>query len=447
MENILIKNAFIVNEGILFKGDIKIKNNIIEKINSNIETQPDEQYKIINAEGKYVFPGIIDNHVHFREPGLTHKADLETESSAAVAGGITSYMEMPNTIPLATTIENLEHKFELAAQKSKANFSFYLGVTSNNLDEILKSNTNSYCGLKLFLGSSTGNLKVENKNYIEQLFKEYKQIIALHCEDDTIIKENFQKYYSIYGDNIPFSLHSKIRDAKACFESTKYAVDLAKKHNTKIHILHLSTADELVLLENTSIENKKITAEACVHHLWFSSDDYEQLGSKIKWNPSIKDIHHRSELRKALSAGLIDVIGTDHAPHLLNEKNSTYANSPSGAPLVQFALQVMLQLVDEKVITLEKLVELMSHNPAKLFNIKYRGFIREGYFADLVIVDRKKSFNVTKDIILSKCGWSPLEGQKFNSTIDTTIVNGNIVYSNNKVSQGIFGERLEFKRQ
>lgn len=446
MSKIHIKNAFIINEGILFKGNILINNDIIAEITENNSDEYFENAEVIDAEGLYLFPGIIDNHVHFREPGLTHKADIETESSAAVAGGITSFMEMPNTNPAAISVEILEDKFKIAAQKSKANFSFYMGVNSNNTDEILNSNINSYSGLKLFLGSSTGNMKVDNLSHIETLFQSAKQIIALHCEDDQIVNDNLNKYKEIFGDDIPFSFHHKIRSAEACFSSSKFAVELAKKYNTKIHIMHLSTADELSLLESKSLKDKNITAEVCVHHLWFTADDYENLGAKIKWNPAIKETHHRDALRSALNQGLIDVIGTDHAPHLLSEKDNVYAKSPSGAPIIQFSLQIMLELVKQNIISIEKISELMAHNPATLFNIEKRGFIRKGYFADLVLVDRNKEFTVNKDIILSKCKWSPLEGQTFSSTIKTTLVNGAIAFDNSKVADITAGKRLIFNR-
>lgn len=446
MSKLHIKNAFIVNEGILFKGNILIKDDIIVEITENNSDEFFEDAKVIEAEGLYLLPGVIDNHVHFREPGLTHKADIQSESSAAVAGGVTSYMEMPNTNPPAISIEVLEEKFNIAKLKSKANFSFYMGVNAENTDEILSADVNAICGLKLFLGSSTGDMKVDNLSHIETLFKSSKHLIALHCEDDKIVNQNLKLYREIFGEEIPFNFHHRIRSADACFSSSKFAVELAKKFNAKIHIMHLSTEEELSLFDNKSLKDKNITAEVCVHHLWFTADDYENLGAKIKWNPAIKETHHREALRNALSNGLIDVVGTDHAPHLLSEKDNVYVKSPSGAPIIQFSLQIMLELVKKKIISIERLTQLMAHNPATLFNIHNRGFIRKGYFADLVLVDLNKEFTVNKDIILSKCKWSPLEGQTFSSTIEKTIVNGTIAFENKKVADITAGKRLVFNR-
>jgi dihydroorotase len=446
-EHIHIANALIVNEGKICKGDILTEDQIISAVlyNNSLKTPTGARY--INAEGLYLFPGIIDDQVHFREPGLTHKADIYHESRAAVAGGITSYMEMPNTKPPATTLELLEQKFDIASRNSMANFSFYMGVSNDNVDEVLKTPLNSVCGIKIFLGSSTGNLLVDNDSTLEQIFSQTKHIVAVHCEDDLIISENLKKYFDIYGDNIPASMHHKIRDEKACYSSTAKAVHLAKKHNTRLHVLHISTTEELAFFEqNLSPEQKRITAEVCVHHLWFTSDDYENLGNFIKWNPSIKESRHRQGLREALHNGLIDIVATDHAPHLEEEKELPYTKAPSGGPIVQFSLQMMLEMVHDGFIKPEEVVRLMCHNPAKLFSIHKRGFIREGFYADLVLVDLNKTDTVERKKILSKCKWSPLEGTIFHSVIDTTIVNGTIAWSEGRLNESVRGMRLMFDR-
>ncbi len=446
-KSIHIANAFIVNEGKICKGDLIIENNFISKIalHSSLETPLHAEY--INAEGLYLLPGIIDDQVHFREPGLTDKADIEHESRAAVAGGVTSFMEMPNTKPAAVTIDLLEQKYVTAAQKSMANYSFYMGVTNDNAEEVLKLPLDSVCGVKMFLGSSTGNLLVDNEETIEKIFANTKHIVAVHCEDDEIIENNLQKYTQLYGEQIPVSLHHKIRTEEACFASSSKAVRLAKKHNTRLHVLHISTADELSLFENKiSPVGKKITAEACVHHLWFTSQDYEQKGTLIKWNPSVKEQHHREALRAAVNSGLIDVIATDHAPHLLSEKDNVYNKAPSGAPIVQFSLQMMLELVHQKIFSLEHVVKMMCHNPALLFQIDRRGFIREGWYADLVLVDMNMKYSVSKEHIFSKCGWSPLEHFTFQSTIDTTFVNGQTAWQKGNFYDEVRGMRLRFNR-
>jgi len=447
-ERIHIANALIVNEGKICKGDILTENLIISAVSFDKPIETPTGAKYINADGLYLFPGVIDDQVHFREPGLTHKADISHESRAAVAGGVTSYMEMPNTKPPATTLELLEQKYNIAAGNSRANFSFYMGVTNDNAEEVLKTPLDSVCGIKIFLGSSTGNLLVDNDSTLEKIFAQTRHIVAVHCEDDLIISENLRKHNELYGDNIPASMHHKIRDEKACYSSTAKAVQLAKKHNTRLHVLHLSTAEELAFFEQSlSPEQKRITAEVCVHHLWFTSDDYEQRGNFIKWNPSIKDARHRQALRDAILKGRIDVVATDHAPHLEEEKSLPYTKAPSGGPIVQFSLQIMLELVHEGVLTMEDVARLMCHNPAQLFSIHRRGFIREGYFADLVLVDINKTYTVERETIFSKCKWSPLEGTTFHSVIDTTIVNGIIAWSNGRLNDSVRGMRLMFDRQ
>jgi len=442
-----IANAFIVNEGIICKGDVLTDGKIIQRIslNSSIDTPENAQY--INAEGLYLIPGVIDDQVHFREPGITHKADIFHESRAAVAGGVTSFMDMPNTKPQAVSLQLLEDKYVIASKNSFANFSFYMGVTNDNADEVLKTPLDSVCGLKMFLGSSTGNLLVDRDETIEKIFSESKHIIAVHCEDDEIIRKNLEDYKAIYGENIPVTVHHKIRDASSCLKSSSKAVRLAKKYNTRLHVLHISTADELSLFDHTvPLEQKRITAEVCVHHLWFHADDYESLGSLIKWNPSIKEKMHREALREAITNGLIDIVATDHAPHLTEEKDNFYLQSPSGAPIIQFSLLMMLEMVKDKLLSMEQVVWLMCHNPSRLFNIRKRGFIREGWFADLVLVNTNKTYTVEKTKIFSKCGWSPLEGTVFSSEIQTTIVNGQIVWNNGSFDENVRGERMFFDR-
>jgi dihydroorotase len=446
-EKIHIANARIVNEGTICRGDVLVENEKISCVSLNVPLQTPEGFQCINAEGLYLFPGLIDDQVHFREPGLTHKADIYHESRAAVAGGVTSFMDMPNTKPAATTLELLEEKYALAAKSSVANYSFYMGVTNDNANEVLQTPLDSVCGLKMFLGSSTGNLLVNNSEAIEKIFAETKHIISVHCEEDEIIAQNLHHYRNLYGENIPVSLHHKIRNAEACLTSSSRAVALARKYKTRLHVLHISTIDELALFDsNVALEDKHIICEVCVHHLWFTSDDYEAHGNFIKWNPSIKEPYHREGLRKALTAGAIDMVATDHAPHLAEEKNNPYTQSPSGAPIIQFSLQIMLELARQKIIKLEDISRLMCHNPATLFKIHKRGFIRPGYFADLVLVDLNTSCKVEKEIILSKCGWSPLEGTVFHSAIDTTIINGTIAWQKGKFNDKVRGKRLLFDR-
>jgi dihydroorotase len=443
--NYLLKSATIVNEGKQIVADILILNGRIEKIGSDITA--DSSIKVIDLNGKYVLPGCIDDQVHFREPGLIHKADIATEARAAVAGGITSFMEMPNTVPNTLTQELLEDKYVLASKSSIANYSFFMGASNDNIDEVLKTDRTKVCGIKIFMGSSTGNMLVDNIDVLEQLFKRVPPtLIATHCEDEATIKANIEKYRAIYGENVPVEMHPLIRSAEACYLSSSLAVDLAKKYETRLHILHISTEKELSLFDNTiPLEQKKITAEACVHHLWFSDEDYKTKGNYIKWNPAVKTANDRDAIMQAVIDGRIDVIATDHAPHTIEEKEQSYFKAPSGGPLVQHALPAMLEKMEQGKITIEKIVEKMAHNPAILFQIEGRGYIREGYFADLVVID-KKPITVTKENILYKCGWSPFEGTTFSYSVDQTFVNGNRVYANGEVHNGTFGSRLTFKR-
>lgn len=439
----LLRNGLIVNEGRSFQGDILIKNGRIEQIGSNLSIK--EKAEEINCEGKYILPGCIDDQVHFREPGLTHKANIFTESRAAVAGGITSFMEMPNTVPSAVTIEKLEEKYAIAEKSSLANYSFYLGTTNNNVEEIKKVNPKTTCGVKIFMGSSTGDMLVDDPDALEAIFKYSPTIITTHCEDDPMIKENFQHYLKEYGENMPAKLHPLIRSEEACYKSSSYAISLALKHNSRLHILHISTAKELALFRNDiPLEQKRITAEACVHHLWFTDNDYDTKGNFIKWNPAVKTENDREAIWAALLDNRIDVVATDHAPHTLEEKSQAYAKAPSGGPLVQHALVAMLEKAKEGKISLERVVEKMAHAPAILFRIQERGFIREGYFADLVIVDPNTSLTVSKENLLYKCGWSPFEGTQFSHSIDHTFVNGKAVYSKGKIHEIDHGSRLLF---
>jgi dihydroorotase len=440
----LLKSATIVNEGKQIIADILIKNGIIEKISSNLSA--DVNVQVIDLEGKFVLPGCIDDQVHFREPGLTHKADIATESKAAVAGGITSFMEMPNTVPNALTQQLLQDKYEIAARSSSANYSFFMGASNDNLDEVLRTDARNVCGVKIFMGSSTGNMLVDNERTLENLFKNVPpMLIATHCEDETTIRSNIEKYRAIYGENIPIELHPIIRDEDACYISSSLAVKMAKKFNTRLHVLHISTEKEIALFDNSlPLEKKMITAEACIHHLWFSDEDYAQKGNLIKWNPAVKKASDRAAIFQAVLDNKIDVIATDHAPHTLEEKQQSYFKAPSGGPLVQHALQAMLEKMEQGMISMERIVEKMAHAPAILFRIEKRGFIREGYFADLVVVDKKPA-TVTKDTLLYKCGWSPFEGITFSYTIDKTFVNGTLVYSDGKISSGDFGQRMLFK--
>jgi dihydroorotase len=445
MNRILIKNAKIVNEGSVFEGDLLIEDKIIKEIAESISAKPD--VKIIDAEGNYLIPGAIDDQVHFREPGLTHKGDIETESRAAVAGGITSFIEQPNTLPNAVTQELLEEKYQRASQVSYANYSFMMGGTNDNLEEVLKTNPKNVAGIKLFLGSSTGNMLVDNEQVLEKIFSSTPMLIAVHCEDEATIKQNLEEYKAKYGDDIPVKFHPLIRSAEACYLSSSKAIELAKKTGARLHVFHVSTAKETELFTNKiPLEEKKITAEVCIHHLWFTDADYEKKGNLIKWNPAVKTAADRDALWKALLDDRIDVIATDHAPHTLEEKKNPYTSAPSGGPLVQHAVVAMFEAFHQKKISVEKIVEKMAHNPAKLFKIEKRGFIREGYYADIVIVNPGLPWNVKKENILYKCGWSPFEGTNFKSRITHTFVNGQLVYNNFKVKDLRCGERLLFDR-
>ena len=444
-KGILIQNATIVNENKIFKGDILIENEIITKISSKIK--PTKNVEVINAEGKFLIPGFIDDQVHFREPGLTHKANIATESRAAIAGGITTFIEMPNTVPQATTQHLLEDKFKIAAADSYANYSFMFGGTNDNLEELLKTDPKKVAGIKLFLGSSTGNMLVDNEEVLEKIFSSTKMIISVHCEDEGTIRKNTAIYKEKYGDDIPLKYHPLIRSEEACYLSSSKAIELAKKTGARLHIFHLSTEKETHLFRNDiPLEEKQITSEVCIHHLWFSDKDYEEKGTHIKWNPAVKTEKDRLGLWKALLDDRIDVLATDHAPHTLDEKNNNYLNAPSGGPLVQHAIIALLEKVKEGVIPIEKAVEKMSHNPAKLFQIEKRGFIKEGYFADIVLIDMNKPQTVSKDNILYKCGWSPFEGTTFSSTITHTFVNGNLIYNNGVFNDEIKGKRITFNR-
>jgi len=445
MATLLIRNAQLVNEGKIYFADVFIKHGIIEKIDTNgIRMDADT---VIDAHGLLLMPGVIDDQVHFREPGLTHKGDLYTESRAAVAGGVTSFMEMPNTVPSATTIELLEQKYSRAAQVSAANYSFYMGTTNRNLDELLKVDAQHVCGIKIFMGSSTGDMLVDDPKALEAIFKHVKTIITTHCEDDPSIKANAARIRAQYGDTAGAEFHPVIRDAEACYKSSAYAVELAKKYNSRLHILHISTAKELELFRNDiPLSQKRITAEACIHHLWFSDEDYATKGNFIKWNPAVKSKTDREAIWKALLDGRIDVIATDHAPHTLEEKQQPYFNAPSGGPLIQHTLLAMLEFYKQGKISLENIVQKMCHNVAELFEIDRRGFIREGYYADLVLVDLNKNTEVNQASLLYKCGWSPFEGYDFQSAIDTTIVNGNVVYTKGRINDSEKGKRLVFNR-
>ncbi|RXP59472.1 dihydroorotase [Lutibacter sp. HS1-25] len=442
----LIKNAKIVNEGTIFEGDILIDGEYIVDIDTSISSKS-ATTKVIDAEGKYLIPGAIDDQVHFREPGLTHKATIETESRAAVAGGITSFIEMPNTSPQATTQELLEDKFTIASKTSYANYSFMFGGTNDNLEELLKTNPKNVAGIKLFLGSSTGNMLVDNEEVLEKIFSSTKMLIAVHCEDETTIKNNLDNYLKEYGEDIPVEMHPKIRSEEACYLSSSKAIELAKKTGARLHVFHLSTAKETALFSNKiPVEKKQITAEVCIHHLWFDESDYKKKGTFIKWNPAVKSEEDKDGLWKALLDDRIDVIATDHAPHTKEEKKQIYTKAPSGGPLVQHAISAMFTAHRHGKISLEKIVEKMCHNPAKIFKIEKRGFIKKGYYADLALVDIASPWTVNKSNILYKCGWSPFEGTTFYSKVTHTFVNGNLIYNNGKFNDTIKGKRLEFNR-
>ncbi len=441
--NYLLKNGTIINEGRVFTSDILIKEDRIEKIGGIIENNCGAVE--IDASGKLIIPGCIDDQVHFREPGLTHKGTIFSESRAAVAGGITSFMEMPNTVPNALTQELLEEKYAIASKSSIANFSFFMGASNDNLAEVLKTNPTNVCGIKVFMGSSTGNMLVDNEKALEGLFSQVGMLIATHCEDENTIKTNLEKAKTLYGEHIPIQEHPIIRSEEACYKSSAFAVSMARKYGSRLHVLHISTEKETHLFDNTiPLEQKKITAEACIHHLWFTEKDYNSKGNFIKWNPAVKKESDRLGIWKALLDNRIDVIATDHAPHTLQEKNQSYFNAPSGGPLVQHGLLAMLEKVKEGEISLEKIVDKMCHSPAILFRIKERGFIREGYKADLVVISQEKSPIVTKENCLYSCAWSPFEGIQFSHTIEKTFVNGNIVFKDNTIYDGKLGQRLIF---
>jgi dihydroorotase len=446
VNQILIQNAKIVNEGVVFEGDVLIEDEFIVEIADRISAKS-SNCKIIDAEGNYLIPGAIDDQVHFREPGLTHKGDIESESRAAVAGGITSYIEQPNTVPNAVTQEILEEKYLIAAQKSYANYSFMMGATNDNLEEVLKTNPKNVAGIKIFLGSSTGNMLVDNQETLERIFSSTPLLIAVHCEDEGTIQKNLAHYKELYGEAIPANVHHLIRSEEACYISSSNAVALAKKTGARLHIFHLSTAKEMELFTNKiPLEQKKITAEVCIHHLWFTNEDYDTKGNFIKWNPAVKTENDRKVLWEALLDDRIDVIATDHAPHTLAEKQQPYINAPSGGPLVQHAVVALFEAHHQGKISVPKIVEKMAHNPAKIFKIEKRGFIKVGYYADLAIVNPGLPWSVKKENIFSKCGWSPFEDYTFKSRVTHTFVNGQLVYHNFQVKEVKAGKRLLFDR-
>lgn len=444
MSSLIIKNANLINEGAKFKSSIYVKDDLIVEIGEELQNTTAD--RIIDADGLFLIPGAIDDQVHFREPGLTHKAEIATESQAAAAGGVTSYMEMPNTKPQATTITELEKKYDTAAQKSYVNYAFYLGATNDNIDEIKKVNPATICGVKVFMGSSTGNMLVDNTQTLQKIFAESPTLIATHCEDEATIQYNTKKYFNEQGEDIPFSFHPIIRSAEACYKSSSLAAELANKYNSQLHILHLSSAKELSLLDaNPDVTQKKITGEVCVHHLWFNSNDYDKHGARIKWNPAVKFPEDQEALFKGLLDNKLDVIATDHAPHTLSEKSKKYFNAPSGGPLVQHSLVAMLEFYHQGKISLETIVRKMCHAPADLYKVKNRGYIKEGYFADLVLIAPNDPWKVSTENILYKCGWSPFEGTTFKSKVKYTIVNGKVVYENDKIVSKS-AQRLSFNR-
>lgn len=447
MNNYLIKNARIVNEGRTFPGFVLVRHGIIQAV---AEGKPDVEsdYAIeIDAGGHYLVPGVIDDQVHFREPGYTHKATIFSESKAAVAGGVTSFMEMPNTNPQAVTIDELEKKYEIAAEKSFANYSFYLGTTNDNIEEVRKLDPRRNCGVKVFMGSSTGNMLVDKTEALERIFAESPTLVATHCEDEGIIKANAQRARETYDEHVPVSQHPLIRSAEACYRSSSKAVELARKHNTRLHVLHLSTGREMELFEKGNyLSNKRITSEVCIHHLWFSDADYETKGPLVKWNPAVKTAADRDALFEALMDDRLDVVATDHAPHTIEEKQSRYFDSPSGGPMVQHSLTAMMEFTHQGKMTVEKVVEKMCHAPATLFNVKDRGFIRPGYNADLVLIDPEWEWKVSHKNTYYKCRWTPLEGQVFHTRVTHTFVNGQLVFKNGLFNEMIRGERLEFER-
>lgn len=442
MSTILIKSATLVNEGLIHVADVLIKDGKIERIDRQIDYQSDKE---INGEGLHLFPGLIDDQVHFREPGLTYKADIWHESRAAVAGGTTSFMEMPNTVPNTLTQALLEDKYQIAAKNSLANYSFFMGAANDNLEEVLKTDPRNVCGIKVFMGSSTGNMLVDNERTLEGIFSKAPMLVAVHCESEAIIQRNLKQFKAEY-EALTIDMHPLIRSAEACYASSSHAVDLAKKHGTRLHVLHISTAKEADLFTKQTLAEKKITAEACIHHLWFSDADYATKGNFIKWNPAVKTKQDQEGILAAVLDGRIDVIATDHAPHTFEEKSLPYEQAPSGGPLVQHALQALLDFYHQGKISLEKIAEKTAHNTATCFQIEDRGFIREGYWADLVLVDLAKPYTVTKENILSKCGWSPFEGHTFKSSIVQTFVSGEVVFENTRIVDQSIGKRLLFNR-
>ncbi|MCK4676871.1 MAG: dihydroorotase [Bacteroidales bacterium] len=442
-----IINARIINEGDIFDGELIIKNSRIDKIIKGQSGKVEEGAEVIDINGKYLLPGVIDDQVHFREPGLTHKADIYSESKAAVAGGITSYMDMPNTVPPVLSHDLLEDKYRLAAQKSLANYSFYMGASNDNIDEIIKTDPLNVCGVKVFMGSSTGNMLVDDLNSLNDIFSKSNLLVAVHCEDEDTIRKNLHLAREKYGEDVPIEMHPVIRTEEACYKSSSLAVKLAQKHNTRLHILHLSTARELDLFDNKiSLDKKRITAEVCVHHLWFSDEDYKKKGTCIKWNPAIKTLKDKEGLLSGILNGKIDVVATDHAPHTGDEKQNTYFKAPSGGPLVQHSLIAMFELALEGKMSFEQVVEKMCHNPAICFQVDKRGFLREGYWADLTVVDTDAAWAVDKSNVLYKCGWSPFEGETFRTKVTHTFVNGNLVYNNGRFDESNRGQRLKFNR-
>ncbi len=447
MSCILIRNATIINESKSFRGDLLIKDELISAIGFPGQVKAPSRAKLIDASGLFLIPGVIDDQVHFREPGLIHKGDIFSETRAAVAGGITSFMDMPNTVPQTVTTEALNEKYRLGSENSLINYSFYIGATNNNLDEIMKASPSEVCGIKLFMGSSTGNMLIDDDNALRELFRNAVMPITAHCEDEPTIRKNSEIFRQKYGEDVPVSMHPLIRSREACFLSSSHAIALAKEHNTRLHILHLSTADEMKLFNNElPLDEKRITGEVCVHHLWFDDSYYDELGTKIKWNPAIKTKYDRESLLEGVNKDIIDIIATDHSPHTKEEKSNSYFKAPSGGPLVQHSLTAMLEFWHRKVLNIEKIVEKMCHNPAILFNIKDRGFIREGYKADLCLVNPDDPWTVSRENILYKCGWSPFERTTFRSKVIMTFVNGTVVYNNGTINEDYRGQRLMFDR-
>jgi dihydroorotase len=442
MKSILIKQATLINEGKSRVQDVLIKGERIERIDDTISA---ENAEIIDAQGLMLIPGAIDDQVHFREPGLTHKGTIASESRAAVAGGVTTFFEMPNTNPQAVTQALLEEKYQIAAKTSLGNYSFFMGTTNDNYEEVMRTNSETICGIKIFMGSSTGNMLVDNRHTLEHIFANAPTIIATHCEDEQTVINNLEHYKNLYGDQLSAVHHPLIRNEKACYLSSSMAIELAKQHQTRLHVLHISTGAETLLFDAAPIEKKRITAEACIHHLWFSDKDYAEKGNWIKWNPAIKTAADRDLIWQALLDNRIDVIATDHAPHTIEEKEQAYIKAPSGGPLVQHSIQAMFEKAHEAKVSFEWVVEKMCHNPAKLFRIKDRGFIREGYFADLVLV-KQQSYNVHKNNLLYHCQWSPFEGQSFNYSIHTTLINGQIAWQNNQIHEFGNGQRVQFHK-